>query len=97
LAAASVRRNAILHRLARESYRPASLVTILVTGISAAVRWRTKLKESTDFTFVAANREQIFREDGLRGAGPDAVVEVRSPYDETHENFRTPHRNLICL
>ena len=31
-----------------------------------------------DLTFVAAGREHVLAEDGVRGAGPDAVIEVRS-------------------
>jgi Uma2 family endonuclease len=40
-----------------------------------------------DFSFVAKGREHILARDGIRGAGPDAVIEVRSPYDETYEKF----------
>jgi Uma2 family endonuclease len=40
-----------------------------------------------DFTFVAAGNEQLLARDGIRGGGPDAVVEVRSPGDETYEKF----------
>jgi Uma2 family endonuclease len=39
-----------------------------------------------DLTFVAKGRESILAEDGARG-GPDAVVEVLSPSDETYEKF----------
>jgi hypothetical protein len=31
-----------------------------------------------DLTFVAAGRQHIIAADGIRGGGPDAVVEVRS-------------------
>ena len=40
-----------------------------------------------DLTFVAAGREQILHEDGVRGGGPDAVIEIRSPEDETYEKL----------
>ena len=40
-----------------------------------------------DLTFVAAGREHIIHEDGTRGGGPDAVIEIRSPHDETYDKF----------
>lgn len=40
-----------------------------------------------DLTFVAAGREAILAPDGIRGGGPDAVVEIRSPEDETYDKF----------
>lgn len=40
-----------------------------------------------DLTFVAAGREFILAPDGTRGGGPDAVIEIRSPDDETYEKF----------
>ena len=40
-----------------------------------------------DLTFVAAGREHILQEAGVRGGGPDAVIEVRSPEDETCEKL----------
>lgn len=40
-----------------------------------------------DLTFVAAGREQLLGRDGVRGGGPDAVFEIRSPDDETHEKL----------
>ena len=40
-----------------------------------------------DLTFVADGREGILREDGVRGAGPDAVIEIRSPEDETYDKL----------
>jgi Uma2 family endonuclease len=40
-----------------------------------------------DFSFVAKGREQLLARDGIRGGGPDAVIEVRSPYDETYDKF----------
>jgi Uma2 family endonuclease len=40
-----------------------------------------------DLTFVANGREQIFSVDGVRGGGPDAVIEIRSPEDETYDKL----------
>ena len=40
-----------------------------------------------DFTFVAAGREEVIAEDGIRGGAPDAVIEIRSPGDETYEKL----------
>jgi Uma2 family endonuclease len=40
-----------------------------------------------DLTFVAAGHEHILHEDGVRGAGPDAVIEIRSPEDETYDKL----------
>jgi Uma2 family endonuclease len=40
-----------------------------------------------DLTFVARGHEQVIAEDGIRGGPPDAVVEIRSPDDETYEKF----------
>jgi Uma2 family endonuclease len=40
-----------------------------------------------DLTFVAAGRESLFAEDGIRGGGPDAVLEVRSPNDESYQKL----------
>lgn len=40
-----------------------------------------------DATFVSAGREALLVEDGLRGGGPDAAVEIRSPGDETYEKL----------
>ena len=40
-----------------------------------------------DLTFVASGREQIFSADGVRGGGPDAVIEIRSPEDESYEKL----------
>ncbi len=39
-----------------------------------------------DLSFVATGRESVIAPDGIRG-GPDAVVEIRSPEDETYEKF----------
>lgn len=40
-----------------------------------------------DLTFVAAAREHVLHDDGVRGGGPDAVVEIRSPEDETYDKL----------
>lgn len=40
-----------------------------------------------DLTFVAAGREHVLRGDGVRGEGPDAVIEIRSPEDETYDKL----------
>lgn len=40
-----------------------------------------------DVTFVAAANEAIVQEDGTRGGGPDAVIEIRSPHDESYDKF----------
>ena len=40
-----------------------------------------------DFTFVTSVRQHLLAPDGIRGGGPDAVIEVRSPEDETYEKL----------
>jgi Uma2 family endonuclease len=40
-----------------------------------------------DLSFVSAARRHILQEDGARGGGPDAVIEIRSPEDETYEKL----------
>lgn len=40
-----------------------------------------------DLTFVATGRQHIVAADGIRGGGPDLVIEVRSPEDETYDKF----------
>jgi Uma2 family endonuclease len=40
-----------------------------------------------DLTFVALGREAILAADGVRGGAPDAVIEIRSPDDETYEKL----------
>ncbi len=40
-----------------------------------------------DLTFVRAGRSAVMKADGIRGGPPDAVVEIRSPSDETYEKF----------
>lgn len=61
---------------------------VLVIGInvfneaSAAPDYRIP-----DFTFIAAGNERLLARDGVRGGGPDAVIEIRSSYDETYEKL----------
>ena len=38
-------------------------------------------------SFIAAGREHVLAADGTRGGGPDAVLEIRSPGDETYEKL----------
>src|SRR6266487_5142692 len=40
-----------------------------------------------DLTFVAAGRRDIIAPDGIRGGGPDAVIEIRTPEDETYDKL----------
>lgn len=40
-----------------------------------------------DLTFIATGQESILQEDGVRGGGPGAVIEIRSPDDETYEKL----------
>lgn len=40
-----------------------------------------------DATFVVAGRESVLSEDGVRGGGPDAVIEIRSPGDESYDKL----------
>jgi len=40
-----------------------------------------------DASFVAAGHEAVLAEDGTRGGGPDAVIEVLSPGDESYEKL----------
>jgi Uma2 family endonuclease len=40
-----------------------------------------------DLTFVATGHEARLAEDGLRGGGPDTIIEIRSPADETYDRF----------
>ena len=40
-----------------------------------------------DLTFITKGREHIVCEDGVRAAGPDAVIEIRSPGDDTYEKL----------
>jgi len=39
-----------------------------------------------DLSFLSRGRESLMARDGIHG-GPDAVIEVRSPEDETYEKF----------
>src|SRR5215831_31515 len=61
---------------------------LMVSGINVlqhAVGWTNY--RIPDLTFVATGREHILHEDGVRAAGPDAVIEVRSPGDDTYEKL----------
>ncbi|HEX6736782.1 MAG TPA: Uma2 family endonuclease [Vicinamibacteria bacterium] len=40
-----------------------------------------------DLTFVAAGHERLLAADGIRGGAPDAVIEVRSPGDESYDKL----------
>jgi Uma2 family endonuclease len=40
-----------------------------------------------DLTFVASGRAHVLHEDGVRSGGPDAVIEIRSPEDETYDKL----------
>jgi Uma2 family endonuclease len=40
-----------------------------------------------DFTFIASGREGLLARDGVRGGGPDAVIEIRSPDDESYDKL----------
>jgi len=40
-----------------------------------------------DFSFIAAGHEHLLARDGVRGGGPDAVIEIHSPDDETYDKL----------
>ena len=40
-----------------------------------------------DLTFVKSDHTAVMKTDGIRGGPPDAVVEIRSPSDETYEKL----------
>lgn len=40
-----------------------------------------------DLSFVAGGRAAVLAEDGIRGGGPDAVIEIRSPGDESYDKL----------
>lgn len=40
-----------------------------------------------DLSFLSAGREALLTRDGVRGGGPDVVIEIRSPDDETYDKF----------
>jgi Uma2 family endonuclease len=40
-----------------------------------------------DLTFIARGHESVIAEDGIRGGGPDVVIEIRSPDDETYDKL----------
>jgi Uma2 family endonuclease len=61
---------------------------LLVAGINVlqhAQGWKNY--RIPDLTFVATGREHILHEDGVRAGGPDAVIEIRSPGDDTYEKL----------
>ena len=61
---------------------------LVVSGINVlqhAEGWKNY--RIPDLTFVATGREHILCEDGVRAAGPDAVIEIRSPGDDTYEKL----------
>jgi Uma2 family endonuclease len=61
---------------------------MLVSGINVlqeAEGWKNY--RIPDLTFVATGREHILHQDGVRAAGPDAVIEIRSPGDDTYEKL----------
>jgi len=61
---------------------------LLVSGINVsrdAEGWRNY--RVPDLTFVATGHEGILCDDGVRAAGPDAVIEIRSPGDDTYEKL----------
>jgi Uma2 family endonuclease len=57
----------------------------LVSGIN--VFREDKDYRIPDLTFVASGHEGIIAEDGTRNGGPDAVIEIRSPDDESYEKL----------
>jgi Uma2 family endonuclease len=61
---------------------------VLVSGINV-FNDKSKAEDYRipDLTFVAAGREAILREEGVRGGAPDTVIEIRSPGDETYEKL----------
>jgi Uma2 family endonuclease len=72
-----------LHPLVKESKRGT-----LQLGINVfSERSREEDYRIPDLTFVAAGRESILKPDGIRGGGPDAVVEIRSPGDESYDKL----------
>src|SRR5262245_51982783 len=61
---------------------------VLVAGINVlqgAQGWTNY--RIPDLTFVATGHEHILHVDGVRAAGPDAVIEIRSPSDDTYEKL----------
>lgn len=59
---------------------------ILRAGINV-FRERDEDYRIPDLTFIAAENQQIIADDGTRGGGPDAVIEVRSPGDESYDKL----------
>jgi Uma2 family endonuclease len=72
-----------LGRLCESDGRGTLTVQINVFGDTAVPSQDYRIP---DLTFVAAGREQVLAADGARG-GPDAVIEVRSPGDETYDKL----------
>jgi Uma2 family endonuclease len=64
----------------RESGRGTLVSGINVFGADANYR-------IPDLTFVAAGREHVLHQDGVRDEGPDALLEIRSPEDETYDKL----------
>ena len=61
---------------------------VLVSGINVfADKAGDEDYRIPDLTYVAAGREHLLALDGVRGGGPDAVLEIRSPGDETYEKL----------
>lgn len=61
---------------------------VLVSGINVfSDKSRAEDYRIPDLTFVAAGREALLCEEGVRGGAPDAVIEIRSPGDETYEKL----------
>src|SRR5262245_47530787 len=40
-----------------------------------------------DLAYLSSGRDVLLAPDGIRGGGPDAVIEIHSPGDETYEKF----------
>lgn len=59
----------------------------LRSGINVFREAGTEDYRIPDLTFVARGRESIIAVDGIRGGAPDAVIEIRSPDDETYEKL----------
>jgi Uma2 family endonuclease len=61
---------------------------VLRSGVNVfGQRTGTESYRIPDLTFVARGRESIIAADGIRGGAPDAVIEIRSPDDETEEKL----------
>jgi Uma2 family endonuclease len=61
---------------------------VLVSGIGVSTDTKGWVNYRVpDLTFIVRGREYIACEDGVRAAGPDAVIEIRSPADDTYEKL----------